>query len=123
MRSSKNRRNVSLEIGITLPIYVIITGYFQGVVNIMIYFKWVIFTFTHFLILYPVIIGGVFGFISLFLTKRIIYLKRPWLSKKAHKVMVPKKIEEEEDPSIDKSPLENPDPAKGVAQSLYPFNQ
>ncbi|UCG69115.1 MAG: hypothetical protein JSV09_15240 [Thermoplasmata archaeon] len=92
-KSHGNHRNISLEIGITLPIYVIITGYFQGLVNIMIYLKLIIVSFTNFLYLYPAIIGGVFGYISLYITKHVLYLERPRLRKKAHKVMIPKDSE------------------------------
>lgn len=103
-------RNIPLEIGITLPIYVIITGYFQGLINIMIYMKWILISFTHLLFLYPLIVGGIFGSISLYLTKKILYSKDPQFSKKAHKVMIPKKIEEPEEDhnflitSMDNSP-------------------
>jgi hypothetical protein len=88
-----NHRNIALEIGITLPIYVIITGYFQGVINIMIYLELIIFSFSSFLYLYPLIIGGVFGYISLYITKQILYPKHPWFTKKAHKIMMPKRVD------------------------------
>ena len=102
-KSRVNHRNIPLEIGITLPIYVIITGYFQGIVNIMIHLKLVIVSFTNFLYLYPAIIGGVFGYISLYITKHILYLKPPWFRKKAHKVMIPKGNEKQREP-LPKSP-------------------
>ena len=94
VRSRANHRNISLEIGITLPIYVIITGYFQGVVNIMIHLELIIVSFTNFLLLYPAIIGGIFGYISLNITKHILYLKHPRFNKKAHKIMMPKRTVE-----------------------------
>jgi hypothetical protein len=94
IRSSSKHRNISLEIGMTLPIYVIITGYFQGIVNIMIHLKLIMFSFTSFLLLYPAIIGGVFGYISLHITKHILYLKHPRFTRKAHKIMMPKRTVE-----------------------------
>jgi hypothetical protein len=95
-RPAIERRNVSLEIGITLPIYVIITGYFQGVVNLLVHLEMIIFSFINFLYLYPLIVGGVFGYISLYLTKKLLYLGHPKFKKKAHKVMMPKRVEEHE---------------------------
>lgn len=92
VRSRASQRNISLEIGMTLPIYVIITGYFQGIVNMMIHLELIIFSFTSFLFLYPVIIGGIFGYISLYITKRFLYLGQPRFIKKAHKIMIPKSI-------------------------------
>lgn len=89
-------RNIPLEIGITLPIYVIITGYFQGLINILIYMEWILISFTNLLFLYPLIVGGIFGSISLYLTKKILYARKPRNVKKAHKVRIPKKIEEPE---------------------------
>ena len=86
------QRNVAYEIGITLPIYVIITGYFQGVVNIMIYFGVIVVSFTHSQFLYPVMIGGVFGIISHYFAKRLLYKGHEPLSKKPHKVMVSQKL-------------------------------
>ena len=82
------QRNVAYEIGITLPIYVIVTGYFQGVVNIMIYFGVIVVSYTHSQFLYPVMIGGVFGIISHYFAKRLLYKRHEPLSKKPHKVMV-----------------------------------
>lgn len=82
------QRNFGYEIGITLPIYVIITGFFQGAVNIMIYFGVIVVSFTHSQFLYPVMIGGVFGIISHYLAKRLLYKRHDPLSKKPHKVMV-----------------------------------
>jgi len=90
VRSHASRRNISLEIGMTLPIYVIITGYFQGIVNMMIHLELIIFSFASFLFLYPIIIGGIFGYISLYITKRFLYLGHPRFIKKAHKIMMPK---------------------------------
>jgi hypothetical protein len=94
-------RNIPLEIGITLPIYVIITGYFQGLINIMIYMELILISFTNMLFLYPIIVGGIFGSVSLYLTKKILYSKEPRFSKKAHKVMMPKSIDEHEGSSRD----------------------
>lgn len=104
IRTRAKHRNVFLEIGITLPIYVIITGYFQGVVNIMIHLKFIIVSFTNFLILYPLIIGGVFGYFSLYLTKHLLYSGHPWFTKKAHKIMMPKRTVEQEVPIKSPSP-------------------
>jgi hypothetical protein len=84
-------RNIGYEIGITLPVYVIITGYFQGVVNIMIYFGVIVVSFTHSQFLYPVMIGGIFGIISHYFAKRLLYRRHEPLSKKPHKVMVSQK--------------------------------
>jgi hypothetical protein len=81
-------RNVAYEIGITLPVYVIITSYFQGAVNIMIYFGVIVVSFTHSQFLYPVMIGGVFGIISHYFAKRLLYKRHEPLSNKPHKVMV-----------------------------------
>jgi hypothetical protein len=89
-------RNIPLEIGITLPIYVIITGYFQGLINILIYMEWILISFTNLLFLYPLIVGGIFGSVSLYLTKKILYKRNPGRVKKAHKVRIPKRIEEPE---------------------------
>lgn len=100
-RSYAEHRNISLEIGIMLPIYVIITGYFQGVVNVMIHLKLIIVSFTNYSYLYPLIIGGIFGYISLFLTKKLLYLGHPRFTKKAHKIMMPKRTEEHEGSSKD----------------------
>lgn len=83
--------NFVLEIGITLPIYVIITGYFQGFMNILVYMEWILISFTNLLFLYPLIVGGIFGSISLYLAKKILYSKNPESSKPAHKVMVAKR--------------------------------
>ncbi len=94
IRSRAGPRNIFLEIGITLPLYVIITGYFQGIVNIMIHLKLIIVSFTYFLYLYPAIVGIIFGYISLYVTKQILYLERPWFRKKAHKIMMPKRTVE-----------------------------
>jgi hypothetical protein len=94
IKSRAKHRNIFLEVGLTLPIYVIITGYFQGVVNIMIYSELIIISFTSFLFLYPFIIGFVFGYISLYLTKHLLYFGHPRFSKKAHKVMMPKRSDE-----------------------------
>jgi hypothetical protein len=85
------QRNVAYEIGITLPVYVIITGYFQGAVNLMIYFGVIVVSFTHSQFLYPVTIGGVFGIISHYFAKRLLYSKHEPLSEKPHKVMVSQK--------------------------------
>lgn len=93
-RQNPKSRNIPLEIGITLPIYVIITGYFQGLINIMIYMEWILISFTNMPFLYPIVVGGIFGSVSLYLTKKILYSKDPWFSKKAHKVMVPKRTED-----------------------------
>jgi hypothetical protein len=90
-------RNIALEVGITLPIYVIITGYFQGLINLMIYMEWVLIRFTNLLFLYPLIVGGIFGSISLYLTKKILYSRNSDSSKKAHKVMVAKKDHEDDE--------------------------
>jgi hypothetical protein len=104
IRTRAVHRNIFLEIGITLPIYVIITGYFQGVVNIMIYLRFIIISFTNFIFLYPLIIGGVFGYLSLYLTKHLLYSRHPWLTKKAHKIMIPNK-------NIgDEAPIKSPSP-------------
>ena len=84
-------RNIPLEIGITLPIYVIITGYFQGFMNILIYMEWVLVSFTNLLFLYPIVVGGIFGSISLYLAKKILYSKRSGSKGPAHKVMVAKR--------------------------------
>jgi hypothetical protein len=94
-------RNIPIEIGITLPIYVIITGYFQGLINIMIYMEWILISFTNLPFLYPIIVGGIFGSVSLYLTKKILYSKNPWFSKKAHKVMMPIRTDEHEGSSRD----------------------
>jgi hypothetical protein len=83
------KRNIPLEIGITLPIYVIITGYFQGLMNILIYMEWILVSFTNLLFLYPVIVGGIFGSVSLYLTKKILYSKKS--KRPAHKVMMAKR--------------------------------
>lgn len=99
VRSRASHRNISLEIGMTLPIYIIITGYFQGIVNMMIHLELIIFSFTSFLFLYPVIIGGAFGYISLYITKRFLYLGHPRFAKKAHKIMMPKRTVEYKEPS------------------------
>jgi len=85
------QRNLAYEIGITLPVYVIITGYFQGAVNIMIYFGVIVVSFTHSQFLYPVMIGGVFGIISHYFAKRLLYKRHEPLSQKPHKVMMPQK--------------------------------
>lgn len=103
-RSYAKHRNISLEIGITLPIYVIITGYFQGLVNLMIHLELIILSFINFLFLYPIIIGGIFGYISLYLTKKFLYLGRPRFNRKPHKVMVPKRAEEHDISSKEGSP-------------------
>ncbi len=117
-------RNIPLEIGITLPIYVIITGYFQGLINIMIYLEWILISFTNILFLYPIVVGGIFGSVSLYLAKKILYSKKPRSSTKAHKVMMPKRAVEYEgskrdcdfqvilpqaNQRIDKKSLNNPD--------------
>jgi hypothetical protein len=83
------KRNIPLEIGITIPIYVIITGYFQGLMNILIYMEWVLVSFTYLLFLYPIIVGGIFGSVSLYLTKKILYSKKS--KGPAHKVMMAKR--------------------------------
>lgn len=85
------KRNLPLEIGITIPIYVIITGYFQGLVNILIYMEWILISFTNLFFLYPIIVGGIFGSISLYLTKKILYSKKSRSSRPAHKVMIAKR--------------------------------
>jgi hypothetical protein len=95
-RQNPKSRNIPLELGITLPIYVIITGYFQGFINIMIYMEWILISFTNMLFLYPIIVGGIFGSVSLYLAKKVLYSKEPMFSKKAHKVMMPKKTDEYE---------------------------
>ncbi len=84
-------RKVAYEIGITLPVYVIITGYFQGIVNMMIYFGLIVVSFTHSQFLYPVMIGGIFGIISHYFSKRMLYSGQKPLSKRPHKVMVSQK--------------------------------
>jgi hypothetical protein len=84
-------RKVAYEIGITLPVYVIITGYFQGAVNIMVYFGLIVVSFTHSQFLYPVMIGGVFGIISHYFAKRILYTQHKPLSIRPHKVMISRK--------------------------------
>ncbi|UCF07463.1 MAG: hypothetical protein JSW28_07380 [Thermoplasmata archaeon] len=85
------QRNYALEVGITLPIYVIITSYFQGVVNLLIHLELIVVSFIHSQFLYPVMIGGVFGIISHYFAKHLLYSKHPPPSKKPHKVMVPQK--------------------------------
>jgi hypothetical protein len=87
-------RKIALEIGITLPIYVIITGYFQGLINLLIYMEWILISFTNLIFLYPLVVGGIFGSISLYLTKKILYTRNSGGSKKAHKVMVARKPNE-----------------------------
>jgi hypothetical protein len=119
IRSPAKHRNIFLEIGITLPIYVIITGYFQGIVNIMIHLELIIVSFTNFLLLYPAIIGGIFGYISLYITKHILYLKHPRFNKKAHKIMMPKRtVEHKGYTKVPRPPLK-PLPGDGGTQSLY----
>jgi hypothetical protein len=81
-------RKVAYEIGITLPIYVIITGYFQGVVNIMIFSGFLVISFLQSQFVYPVMIGGIFGIISHYFAKRLLYARRWPRSEKPHKVMV-----------------------------------
>ncbi len=85
------KRNIPLEIGITIPIYVIITGYFQGLINILIYMEWILVSFTHLLFLYPIVVGGIFGSVSLYLTKKILYSKKSGKKGPAHKVMMAKR--------------------------------
>ncbi|UCE36456.1 MAG: hypothetical protein JSW00_13165 [Thermoplasmata archaeon] len=92
IKSHAKHRNIFLEIGLTLPIYVIITGYFQGVINIMIHLELIVISFTSFIFLYPIIIGFVFGYISLYLTKQLLYFRHPLYSKKVLKFMMAKKI-------------------------------
>jgi hypothetical protein len=84
-------RNIPLEIGITLPIYVIITGYFQGLMNILIYMEWILVSFTNLLFLYPLVVGGIFGSVSLYLTKKILYKKKSGKKGPAHKVLIAKR--------------------------------
>jgi len=84
-------RNMAYEIGITLPLFVIITGYFQGIVNILIYFGVIAVSFIHSQFLYPVMIGGVFGIISHYFAKRLLYSRHRPPSKRPHKVMVSQK--------------------------------
>ncbi len=111
-------RNISHEIGITLPIYVIITGYFQGIVNIMIHLNLIIVSFSILLYLYPIIIGGIFGYISLYLSKKFLYLGHPWFPKKAHKIMMPRiTVENEAETQSPQSPVETS--FLSPAQSLY----
>jgi hypothetical protein len=64
--------------------------------NILIYMEWILISFTNLLFLYPLIVGGIFGSISLYLTKKILYKRNPENVKRAHKVRIPKKIEEPE---------------------------
>lgn len=85
------QRNVAYEIGITLPVYVIITGYFQGAVNIMVYLGLIVVSFTQSQFLYPVMIGGVFGIISHFFARNMLYSGQKPPSTRPHKVMVSRK--------------------------------
>ncbi len=82
-------RNIPLELGLTLPIYVIITGFFQGIVNLLIHLDYIIISSTFFVYLYPIIIGLIFGYLSLFLSKRILYSERIKHRRKPHKILMP----------------------------------
>jgi hypothetical protein len=62
----------------------------------MIYMEWILVSFTNMLFLYPIIVGGIFGSISLYLTKKILYSKKPRSTTKPHKVMMPKRTVEYE---------------------------
>ena len=112
-------RNIPLEIGITLPLYVIITGYFQGIVNIMIHLEWIVISFTNFTYLYPLIIGVIFGYISLHLARCFLYFKQPWFIKKAHKIMIPKEPVEDEEFSEKSEYPKKSTSEDEVARSLY----
>jgi hypothetical protein len=53
--------------------------------------EWILVSFTNLLFLYPIIVGGIFGSISLYLTKKILYSRKSGSWGTAHKVMVAKR--------------------------------